>query len=50
MLDNDASNNNNCNPQKLPLGDLKLALSGQDGVRRHVPALVGGHPGFQAVN
>ncbi|XP_037725068.1 activating signal cointegrator 1 complex subunit 2 [Drosophila subpulchrella] len=39
MLDNDASNNNSCNPQKLPLGDLKLALSGQDGVRRHVPAL-----------
>ncbi|XP_017009227.2 activating signal cointegrator 1 complex subunit 2 [Drosophila takahashii] len=39
MLDNDTSNNNNCNPQKLPLGDLKFALSGEDGVRRHVPAL-----------
>ncbi|XP_001354643.3 activating signal cointegrator 1 complex subunit 2 [Drosophila pseudoobscura] len=38
MLDNDASNNN-CNPHKLPLGDLKFALSGQDGVKRHVPAL-----------
>ncbi|KAI8036013.1 activating signal cointegrator 1 complex subunit 2 [Drosophila gunungcola] len=39
MLDNDTSNNNNCNPLKLPLGDLKFALSGKDGVRRHVPAL-----------
>ncbi|EDV45672.1 activating signal cointegrator 1 complex subunit 2 [Drosophila erecta] len=39
MLDNDTSNNNNCNPQKLPLGDLKFAISGQDGVRRNVPAL-----------
>ncbi|XP_034671177.1 activating signal cointegrator 1 complex subunit 2 [Drosophila subobscura] len=38
MLDNDSSNNN-CNPQKLPLGELKFALSGQDGVKRHVPAL-----------
>ncbi|XP_039500030.1 activating signal cointegrator 1 complex subunit 2 [Drosophila santomea] len=39
MLDNDTSNNNNCNPQKLPLGDLKFAFSGQDGVRRNIPAL-----------
>ncbi|EDW44023.1 activating signal cointegrator 1 complex subunit 2 [Drosophila sechellia] len=39
MLDNDTSNNNNCNPQKLPLDELKFALSGKDGVRRNVPAL-----------
>ncbi|KAH8356867.1 hypothetical protein KR200_004769 [Drosophila serrata] len=44
MLDNDTSNNNNNNnnggnPQNLPLGDLKFSLSGQDGVRKYVPAL-----------
>lgn len=39
MLDNDTSNNN-CNPQKLPLDELKFTLSGQDGVRKHIPALV----------
>ncbi|KAH8246433.1 hypothetical protein KR026_011448 [Drosophila bipectinata] len=38
MLDNDTSNNN-CNPQKLPLDELKFTLSGQDGVRKHIPAL-----------
>lgn len=46
MLDNDTSNNNNNNnsgnPQNLPLGDLKFSLCGQDGVRKYVPALVGG--------
>lgn len=45
MLDNDTSNNNNCNPQNLPLDELKFALSGKDGVRRNVPALVSGHVG-----
>lgn len=32
--------NNNCNPDKLPLGELKLTLAGTDGVKRKIAALV----------
>lgn len=32
--------NYNCNPDKLPLGELKLTLAGNDGVKRKIAALV----------
>lgn len=32
--------NYNCNPDKLPLGELTLTLAGNDGVKRKIPALV----------
>lgn len=32
--------NYNCNPDKLPLGELTLTLAGNDGVKRNIPALV----------
>lgn len=32
--------NYNYNPDKLPLGELKLTLAGTDGVKRKIPALV----------
>ncbi|EDW00286.1 activating signal cointegrator 1 complex subunit 2 [Drosophila grimshawi] len=40
MVDKDLDSGNSiCNPDKLPLGDLKLTLIDTDGIRRQVPAL-----------